>query len=110
MGMKRRSMFNPKFKNTRPERWKLGRKILGIPTEEEVEAKLKAEQEAKLKAEQEAKLKAEQEAKLKTEQENLDKEKSKVEIKNLNSRTKPRTTTARKKTRTRKKKTTSSEE
>tara|TARA_R100001591_G_scaffold109242_1_gene119151 strand:- start:595 stop:951 length:357 start_codon:yes stop_codon:yes gene_type:complete len=75
MGKKRRSMFNPKFKNSRPELWKLGRKLLGIPTEEELEAKrleearLKAEEEARLKAEQEAKLKAEQEAKLKEEKE-----------------------------------------
>ena len=83
MGTKRRSMFRAKFKSKRAGRWEQGRKVLGIPTEAELEAqrleearlkasaaaKLKAEQEAKLKAEQEAKLKAEQEAKLKAEQE-----------------------------------------
>ena len=35
MGIKRRSMFNPKFKNVRSDRWELGRKILGVPTEKE---------------------------------------------------------------------------
>tara|TARA_E500000318_G_C3545602_1_gene206551 strand:- start:948 stop:1280 length:333 start_codon:yes stop_codon:yes gene_type:complete len=72
MGKKRRAMFNPKFKNSHPELWKLGRRLLGIPTEEELEekrleeARLKAEEEAKLKAEQEAKLKEEKETKKKT--------------------------------------------
>ena len=28
MGLKRRSMFNPKFKNSRPRRWELGRSKL----------------------------------------------------------------------------------
>lgn len=63
MGKKRRAMFNPKFKNSHPELWKLGRKLLGIPTEEELEAKRL--EEARLKAAEEAKLKAE-EAKKKT--------------------------------------------
>ena len=85
MGTKRRSMFRAKFKSKRAGRWEQGRKVLGIPTEAELEAqrleearlkasaaaKLKAEQEAKLKAEQEAKLKAEQEAKAKAEQARL---------------------------------------
>ena len=71
MGKKRRAMFNPKFKNSHPELWKLGRRLLGIPTEEELEekrleeARLKAEAEAKLKAEEEAKLKSEKESKAK---------------------------------------------
>lgn len=81
MGTKRRSMFNPKFKNVRPDRWKLGRKLLGIPTDEEIEAQRLAEQkateavelaeQARIKAEEEAKvkLKLEQEAKLKAEEE-----------------------------------------
>ena len=64
MGKKRRSMFNPKFKNSRPELWKLGRKLLGIPTEEELEAKRL--EEARLKAEEEAKLKEGKETKKKT--------------------------------------------
>lgn len=78
MGTKRRSMFNPKFKKVRPDRWNLGRKMLGIPTEEELEAiKLAEENEARLKVEaeleatrllkeqEEARLKAEEEAKVK---------------------------------------------
>ena len=79
MGIKRRSMFNPKFKNVRPERWELGRKILGIPTEKELEikrleeqaeqARLKAEQEGELRAQTEAKLNAEREATLRSERE-----------------------------------------
>jgi uncharacterized membrane protein len=43
MGIKRRSMFNPKFKASRPERWALGRKMQGIPTEAELEAERQAE-------------------------------------------------------------------
>ena len=33
MGIKRRSMFNPKFKSSRPDRWELGQRIRdgGIP-------------------------------------------------------------------------------
>ena len=63
MGTKRRSMFNPKFKTVRPKRWEQGRKILGIPTETEIQAeKLAEEQEAiRLQAEQEAKVKLEAE-------------------------------------------------
>ena len=77
MGTKRRSMFRAKFKSKRAGRWEQGRKVLGIPTEAELEAqrleeaRLKASAAAKLKAEQEAKLKAEQEAKAKAEQARL---------------------------------------
>ncbi len=74
MGIKRRAMYNPKFRKTHPKRWELGRKKLGIPTEEEIEAerlaeeaRLKAEEEAKVKleADKRAQLKAEEEAKVK---------------------------------------------
>ena len=43
MGTKRRSMFNPKFKNSRPERWALGRKLQGKLTEAELEEQKLAE-------------------------------------------------------------------
>ena len=36
MGIKRRAMFNPKFKKIRPNRWEAGRKMKGL-TETETE-------------------------------------------------------------------------
>ena len=59
-------MYNPKFKTTRPKRWELGRKKLGVSTDAEIEANLLAE-EAKLKAQEEAhaKVAAEEEAEAK---------------------------------------------
>jgi hypothetical protein len=71
MGIKRRSMYNPKFKTARPKRWELGRKKLGVSTDAEIEANLLAEQ-TKLKAQEEALIKAateEAEVKLKIESE-----------------------------------------
>ena len=43
MGTKRRSMFNPKFKSSRPARWELGRKLQGKETEAELEEQRLAE-------------------------------------------------------------------
>ena len=51
MGIKRRSMFNPKFKASRPERWELGRKMNGIPTEKELEEQRLEEEKVALAAE-----------------------------------------------------------
>lgn len=51
MGMKRRSMFNPKFKTTRPGRWEMGRKLKGIPTEKELEEQRLGEEKVALAAE-----------------------------------------------------------
>jgi len=53
MGIKRRSMFNPKFKRARAERWDLGRKAMGVPTDKELEDQ-RLEEEIQLKAQQEA--------------------------------------------------------
>jgi translation initiation factor IF-2 len=51
MGIKRRSMFNPKFKASRPERWELGRRMKGLPTEKELEEQRLEEEKVALAAE-----------------------------------------------------------
>lgn len=51
MGIKRRSMFNPKFKASRPERWELGRKMQGVPTEKELEEQRLEEEKVALAVE-----------------------------------------------------------
>jgi hypothetical protein len=59
MGTKRRSMFNPKFKSSRPARWELGRKLQGKETEAELEEQRLAEATALAnEAVREAELKA----------------------------------------------------
>ena len=63
MGTKRRSMFNPKFKSSRPARWELGRKLQGKETEAELEEQRLAEATALAnEAVREAELKAKEEA------------------------------------------------
>ena len=37
MGIKRRAMFSPKFKNTRPKRWEMGQEILSKKTKDNSE-------------------------------------------------------------------------
>ena len=104
MGIKRRAMYNPKFRKIRPKRWELGRKKLGIPIEEEIEAErlaeeasLKAEEEAKVKLEtaNEAKRKAAEEAKVKlaraTEAKNKAEETPKVKLSREATKSKPKT-------------------
>lgn len=117
MGIKRRAMFNPKFRNSRTGRWNIGRRMLGIPTEQELEAKRLAEELAvqaaaaerakkvRLAAEAEtARLKAEQEAKVKLaadkeiERRTAEEAKAKLSrpIPKLKTRTKTKTTRNRK--------------